>query len=377
MTVVVGVLFLLRVTWVSRVVVVGFALSSVPVLLLARAANLRLLHALRRSRFDPYRVLLMGQPDRAGPYLDALQRHPEWGMQVIGALAEPSEDTAARVEMLGPPNQLGALLVQQPVDEVYVVPGGLDPDALADVAQTCDEMGVRLSLDANFLGLRTAEPELSDFDGWSVLSFGPLQGAGPELVLKRTCDVVGSLLGLLFLWPLLLGVAICIKLEDRGSVFYVQQRAGRYGRLFSMVKFRSMRENADQEREALQSHNEMSGPAFKIADDPRITRVGKWIRRLSIDELPQLFNVVQGHMSLVGPRPPLPEEVAQYERWQLRRLSMRPGLTCIWQVSGRNEIDFERWMELDLQYIDNWSLWLDFRLIMRTVPAVLRGTGAR
>lgn len=171
--------------------------------------------------------------------------------------------------------------------------------------------------------------------------------------------------------------ALMIWLEDGGPVLFAQRRVGRFGHEFTMYKFRSMRQHAEAERAGLEAENEMDGPVFKIRHDPRITRVGRWLRRSSIDELPQLVNVLFGEMSLVGPRPPLPDEVARYQPWQRRRLSMKPGLTCIWQVSGRSRLDFETWMRLDLEYIDNWSLALDVKLLARTIPAVLSGDGAR
>ena len=171
--------------------------------------------------------------------------------------------------------------------------------------------------------------------------------------------------------------ALAIKIEDpKGGIFFGQQRSGLFGREFKMWKFRSMVSNAEEMRVALEEQNEMDGPVFKIKHDPRITRVGRFIRKTSIDELPQLWNVLVGQMSLVGPRPPIPAEVAEYERWQMRRLSMRPGITCIWQVSGRNNVDFETWMKLDLQYIDNWTLFLDIKLLLKTVPVVLLRQGA-
>jgi lipopolysaccharide/colanic/teichoic acid biosynthesis glycosyltransferase len=173
-------------------------------------------------------------------------------------------------------------------------------------------------------------------------------------------------------------IAFVIKIDSRGAVFFRQQRVGLNGRLFSLYKFRSMVEGAESKLDELRDKNEMKGPVFKLKDDPRITRVGKYLRRYSLDELPQLWNVVRGDMSLVGPRPPLPDEVKLYLRKFRRRLSMRPGITCTWQVSGRNDIvDFETWARLDLEYIDNWSLAKDLMLLLRTVPAVIRGSGAR
>lgn len=188
------------------------------------------------------------------------------------------------------------------------------------------------------------------------------------LFCKRSMDIVASLLGLILLSPIFLIIAIAIKLEDpKGSIFFSQMRSGKNNKLFPMYKFRSMVSNAEELLEELKDLNEMDGPAFKIKDDPRITKVGKFIRKTSIDELPQLFNVLKGDMSLVGPRPPIPHEVAEYNNYQMQRLLVKPGLTCIWQVSGRNSIGFDEWVEMDLDYIKNRNLFMDIKLIFKTI----------
>ena len=187
-------------------------------------------------------------------------------------------------------------------------------------------------------------------------------------VTKRLIDIVGSLCGIILLSPLFLIVAILIKLEDpKGKVFFAQERNGRYPKTFKMYKFRSMVHNAEELLKDLMDRNEQTGPVFKINDDPRITKVGKFIRKTSIDELPQLFNVLKGDMSLVGPRPPIPHEVDQYNSYQMQRLAVKPGLTCMWQVSGRNNIGFDEWVEMDIEYIKTRNLWLDIKLIFKTV----------
>ena len=209
-------------------------------------------------------------------------------------------------------------------------------------------------------------------------SVGGLLSARPwQLALKRAVDLVGSTLGLLVLLPLLMIAALAVKVSSPGPVFYVSERVGRDGRPFRMMKFRSMAHGAHDSRAThhhLNIHD--SGPVFKIRDDPRVTRVGRFLRRCSIDELPQLWNVLRGDMSLVGPRPPLPEEFLLYGARERRRLDVKPGITCIWQVSGRSDLDFETWVDMDLAYIDTWSLRLDARLLGRTVAAVLTGRGA-
>lgn len=192
------------------------------------------------------------------------------------------------------------------------------------------------------------------------------------LIIKRLIDIIGSLIALVLLSPIFIIVGICIKLEDpKGSIFFKQIRNGKYPNTFTMYKFRSMVYNAEELKSELESKNEMSGPAFKMKDDPRITKVGKFIRKTSLDELPQLINILKGDMSFVGPRPPIPKEVEEYTPYQMQRLSVKPGLTCYWQVSGRNNIGFEEWVELDLKYIKERNLFIDIKLILITIPVLL------
>jgi len=199
---------------------------------------------------------------------------------------------------------------------------------------------------------------------------------GADLFTKRAMDILLSGLGLLLLSPLFLILAIVIKLTSRGPVFYVSRRCGKDKRIFNFYKFRSMVKDAERILDKLQDKNEMDGPVFKIKNDPRITKIGGFIRRFSVDELPQLWNVFKGDMSLVGPRPPIPEEVEKYEDWQLRRLEIKPGITCLWQIRGRNEISFQQWIDLDIWYIDHWSLWLDLKILFQTIPVVIGRKGA-
>ena len=218
--------------------------------------------------------------------------------------------------------------------------------------------------------------EVGSLDGLPMMTYSTTPTNELLLLWKRGVDLMVSIVLLVLSLPALLMVALLIKLGSRGSVLFRQTRCGLNGRLFTLYKFRSMVENAEERKEDLAQLNEMGGPAFKLRQDPRVTPFGRFQRRFSLDELPQLWNVLKGDMSLVGPRPPVPKEVAEYQRWQRRRLSMRPGLTCLWQVSGRNEVDFDRWMELDLQYIDTWSPLLDLKILAKTIPVVLTGRGA-
>jgi exopolysaccharide biosynthesis polyprenyl glycosylphosphotransferase len=356
---VLSLIFLLRIQPASRTLILSFGVIALGPLAVGRWAQMRILGELRAADFDPHRVLIVGDGDVA-PFTDALQRHHNWGIEVVDTIGV--EDLAAR-------------LIAEPIDEVFVT-GGLATGPLSQVAAICDELGVPLSLEANFIGLRATHAVLDYYDGWTVLTVHSAPSASLELALKRAMDIGLAATALVIASPLLLAIAIAIR-RDGGPSLYIQERMGRYGRPFRMFKFRSMVADAEARLADLLPENELRGPTFKMRDDPRITPLGRWLRRTSIDELPQLWNVLRGDMSLVGPRPPLPAEVACYQRWQLRRLSMKPGITCSWQVDGRSDVDFERWMDLDLEYIDNWTLWLDIRLILKTVPAVIKGTGAR
>lgn len=198
---------------------------------------------------------------------------------------------------------------------------------------------------------------------------------GYQLV-KRAIDVIGALVLLLLLSPVFLIIVICIKIDSPGAIIFRQKRLGLGGRGFVFYKFRSMCVDAETSKDKILHLNEVSGPIFKIKNDPRVTRIGRFLRRYSLDELPQLFNVLKGDMSFVGPRPPLPDEVEKYEDWQLRRLSVIPGITCLWQISGRSNISFDEWVELDLKYIDSRNLWQDIKILLKTIPAVLTGDGA-
>jgi len=285
--------------------------------------------------------------------------------------------SGASPQVLGAAAQIDHVLRTTPVDEVYVAGNARShADEMQTAIRVCERLGIPFALPAYSFRLERARP----VDGEAVSdgylhyhSHAPRPGA---FALKRMFDVVASAAALWLLAPLFLVVTAGIKLTSRGPLFFRQERVGLRGKRFNMLKFRSMVVDAEARKAQLAARNEQAGPVFKMKNDPRVTRIGRVIRKYSIDELPQLINVLRGDMSLVGPRPPVPEEVEKYEAWQRRRLSVRPGLTCIWQVSGRNQISFEEWMYLDMQYIDHWTLAGDFNLIFRTVPVVITGRGA-
>ncbi len=287
------------------------------------------------------------------------------------------KDEPADAPILGTIENFEAVLRERVVDEVYFAWGSGQPRALVqDAIHTCERLGVPFALP--LCGFRltqaTAVHEKAFGDGY--MHYACVRVKPVQLALKRTVDIAAAGCALLVLSPFLALAAASVKLTSRGPVLFRQERVGLHGRHFHMLKFRSMVANAEALKATVAAQNEQAGPVFKMARDPRVTALGRFLRKYSIDELPQLVNVLRGDMSIVGPRPPLPSEVARYEGWQHRRLSVRPGLTCVWQVSGRNAISFEQWMLLDLGYIDHWNLVGDLSLILKTVPVVLSGRGA-
>jgi exopolysaccharide biosynthesis polyprenyl glycosylphosphotransferase len=264
------------------------------------------------------------------------------------------------------------------VGRVIFATAGMTLSRLKEAIAACEIEGVEACVLFDFIETSIARPAFDTFGAQPMLVFRSAPDASWATVLKRILDFTASALGLLVLSPLFVIVAIAIKLTSAGPVFFAQWRSGQHARPFKMYKFRSMYANAAQERQALEAHNELKGPVFKIANDSRITPLGRWLRHYSIDELPQLLNVFLGQMSLVGPRPIAVYEVEKFpDPAQRRRMSVKPGLTCLWQVNGRSQItDFESWVKLDLEYIDTFSLWLDIKILFQTIPAVLFGRGA-
>jgi exopolysaccharide biosynthesis polyprenyl glycosylphosphotransferase len=317
-----------------------------------------------------------------GPFAREVVRtvtaNPDWGLGFAGYVIDgPAPAPLAGEKILGTIEELPRLLQSHVLDEIIFALPRQRLDEIEGAVLLCEEQGVSARVCVELFTPRIGRMEVDDLDGIPALSFSTTPSDALALVGKRVFDVCVSLAALLALAPLLAVVALAIRVDSPGPIFFRQRRVGVNGREFPLYKFRSMHRDAEARLAALREKNEVSGPVFKIRDDPRVTRVGRFIRRASIDELPQFWNVLRGEMSVVGPRPPLPSEVREYERWQRRRLSVKPGITCTWQVSGRNEIEFERWMRLDLHYIDHWSLWHDLKLVAKTIPAVLSGRGAR
>jgi exopolysaccharide biosynthesis polyprenyl glycosylphosphotransferase len=350
-----------------------FLLVFWPTVVVARLLVFRNL-ARREEPLDEVLIVGTGPMGRAtGSDLRGKGRH-----RVVGYLSYPGEVPPAELGnlYLGGSETLDGMLKTIAISEVYIAGNAVkQAEAMQKAIKTCERYGIPFALPAYSFRLDRAQPSSDAVaDGYLHYHSGTIKPH--QLALKRLFDILVSGIAVWALLPLFGVVAALIRLTSPGPVFFRQVRVGLRGKPFRMLKFRSMVVDAEKLRERLAANNEQRGPVFKMAQDPRVTAVGRFIRKYSIDELPQLINVLRGDMSIVGPRPPLPAEVNQYEAWQRRRLAVRPGLTCIWQVSGRNRISFEEWMYLDMRYIDHWSLAEDLNLVLRTFPVVFSGRGA-
>ncbi|MBI4818114.1 MAG: exopolysaccharide biosynthesis polyprenyl glycosylphosphotransferase [Deltaproteobacteria bacterium] len=344
-----------------------------PVLLFTRARAFARAYERERSR---RRILILGTGPLARATAECLISRRD-APRIVGHLGVPGE-SSVRLDspVLGSVLDSGRMFLEHPVDEIFVAVSPDNQRAFLAATSLCEALGIPFLLPIPSQGIARSRvaPSPAVADGY--VRFTTCPSHAYQRTVKRAADLALCAVTLTLLAPLFVIVALLIKLESKGPVFFVQPRVGLHGRRFRMLKFRSMVEDAEARRASLAERNERDGPVFKVKDDPRITRLGRLLRRFSIDELPQLLNILAGQMSIVGPRPPIPSEVARYETWQLRRLSVRPGLTCHWQVGDRERIRFREWMLLDLSYIDRWTLWTDLSLLLKTIPVVVRGKGS-
>ncbi|HUO87384.1 MAG TPA: sugar transferase [Thermoanaerobaculia bacterium] len=372
---------------ISRSWILLFALVSCLFLLTEKLA-IRLTSRYVRSRGLNYRtVLIVGSGQTAVDVARSIVLHRFWGFRLLGLVATggeggtPGDEAVAApaphlLPVLGTIDDIPRLIEEHPVDDVIFAVRRQELDRMEEIFESLQELGIRTRFAMDLFPRSRARVQLEELDGIPLLTFSTTPTSHLQLMAKRLLDVGLATLLLALGLPLVVLIALAIKLTSGGTVLFRQTRCGLNGRVFTLYKFRTMVHDAEQRRFDLEHLNEMRGPAFKLRRDPRVTPLGRLLRKFSLDELPQLWNVLRGDMSLVGPRPPIPEEVAQYQRWQRRRLSMKPGLTCLWQISGRNHVDFDRWMQLDLEYIDSWSPMLDLKILVKTIPVVLTGRGA-
>jgi len=361
---------------ISRLVLGVFALLDFIVLYSFKYILSVAMKYLRRKGRNTRQILIIADAD-SYYFIDRLIETKDWGYRVWAIM---SDDEALinkyknEFNIISYEQNLSKIIDESTIDEVFYCKSSLDQHEIQRFIYSCAEVGVVFRMQSMLLNYVKMQSTLSFLNQMPFLTFRNTPDNYLALKFKVILDFVFSLFILVILSPLLLIISILIKL-DGGPVLFMQKRTGLHGREFYCYKFRTMVVNAEELQKTLMDKNEQDGPVFKIKNDPRITKIGKFLRKTSLDELPQFLNVLKGEMSIVGPRPPIPTEVKQYERWQQRRLSMRPGITCVWQVSGRNNIPFDQWMKMDMQYIDTWSLKLDFIILLKTIKVVLTGDG--
>jgi len=357
-----------------------FGAFSWAFLCLFRLGAAKLAGVIQREFGAPHYVMVVGTGESARRLGEALEQSSKYGIRLLGFLAVEPVQAPAQLRLASeypvhPLAELPSLLRRQVIDEVLFAVEARSLAGLEDIFVLCDEEGVRTRVVVDFFPHVNSEVYLDRLGSMALLTFAAAPHDEIRLLAKRVADVVVAAVALTLLFPFMILVALVIRLTSPGPAIFKQVRCGLNGRRFTFYKFRSMCRNAEELKPSLEHLNSKS-TAFKIPNDPRLTGVGRYLRKFSVDEWPQLWNVLKGDMSLVGPRPAVPGEVDNYKGWQRRRLRMRPGLTCLWAIEGRDSLDFETWMKMDMQYIDNWSLGLDWKILLLTIPHMLTGRGA-
>lgn len=368
-----GLIFFLKTGVVySRLVIFSFAVLIVVSAFISRLLRQGVMVLLTRRNIYSKNVLIIGAGRVGEEIRDNLFSGKTNGYRFVGFLDDYKKDSE---QVIGSIDQVERLLQQYEIHEIYItIPS--ERNVINNMITRIRKYDVRIKIIPEMFEMVTSGVVFDQAYEYPCIEIVKTPLRGLNLILKRASDLVLSIVGLILISPLLLIVAVSIKLDSKGPVMIKQRRIGKNGAPFNMYKFRSMVENAEQLQVELTTQNEADGPVFKIKNDPRVTRVGRFIRKYSIDELPQLLNVVLGHMSLVGPRPPLPKEVEQYTDYEWRRLDIRPGITGLWQINGRSDLPFEEWVKLDLYYIEHWSFGLEMKILFKTLPIVIKGTGA-
>ena len=363
----------------SRLMFIWAGVIIVTLLSLSRLVKRWAWQSSMRQGMGVDRVLIVGAGEVGRRLMRNIVAQPELGYRVIGFVDDdPGKNRTdiGRFKALGDIDNLPRVIQEEAIDEVIITLPWMHHRKILGIMQQCERERVRARIVPDLFQLALSRVDIEDLGGIPIIGVQEISITGWNLALKRAGDVVISLAGLILLSPLLLLVSVAIRLDSPGPILFKQVRVGRGWRRFVCYKFRSMRQGAEEERPQLADLDETVGPTFKIRHDPRCTRVGKFLRRASLDELPQLYNVLRGEMSLVGPRPALPSEVEQYQEWHRKRLEVSPGITGLWQVSGRSQLTFDEMCLLDIYYLENWSPLLDLKIALKTAPAVLSGRGA-
>lgn len=371
-----AVLYIARLTDFSRMVLGFFYVFSVGLVLAKRLVLRSILRHSRSLGYARRNLLVVGDGEFAERYIRYVKENVRYGYQLMGYVSSQAHPEYGEAR-LGGYDDFSALLSGQRVDQVVFALSGTDMDRLGGMIAACGRYGAKASVIPQYNDFIPATPTVEAAGNLKLLNVRSTPDKGPIWAfVKRAMDLTGAMVGLVLASPIMLVTAIAVKRCDGGPVIFAQERVGKNGVHFKMYKFRSMYMDAEGRLAGLQKYNQVDGPAFKMENDPRVTPVGSFIRKTSIDELPQLWNVLKGEMSIVGPRPPIPREVAQYTDWDWGRLAVKPGLTCYWQVSGRSDVGFEDWMRLDLKYVEEQGFLTDMKILFKTVGVVLRGDGA-
>jgi exopolysaccharide biosynthesis polyprenyl glycosylphosphotransferase len=348
-------------------------------LALSRTIHALVLGHLHSRGIGAVRVIIVGGGEIGRTVMRAIVGRPQMGYQIAGFVDDHPEVGTTDIgpfRALGEIENLPRLLDDEVIDEVIITLPWSSHRKIMGIVRDCESRLISARIVPDIFQMSLSQVDVDDLAGVPLISVREIGFGRTALLVKRAMDVIGATLMLVLGAPVLALIAAAIRLDSPGPVLFSQTRVGQGGARFRMLKFRSMRAGSERELENLRGLNESDGPTFKMRDDPRITRVGRVLRKHSLDELPQLWNVLRGEMSLVGPRPPIPDEVAQYQEWHKRRLDVRPGLTGLWQVSGRSLLSFDEQVLLDIHYVENWTIWLDLQIMLRTVPQVLLADGA-
>jgi exopolysaccharide biosynthesis polyprenyl glycosylphosphotransferase len=336
-------------------------------------------HMVQRKKGRNLTNIIVISDDDSDNFIQKILENRELGFHIKLIISDSQhieEKYASTIKVLKKSSDLQNIIKSQIIDEVFYCKNQFHLEEVQVLINNCKELGIVFRLHSQVLNLSAQPTQINHFNATPFITYTNTPSNQFALTWKYVFDVLVSFIVLVVWMPVLFAIGILIKLTSKGPIIFKQKRVGLHGREFYIYKFRTMVQDAEKLQEKIMSQNEMDGPAFKIKNDPRITKIGKFLRKTSLDEIPQFFNVLMGDMSLVGPRPPIMREVKQYEAWQLRRLSMRPGITCTWQIQpDRNSISFEEWMKLDLQYIDNWSFEQDLLLTLKTFGAIIKGSG--
>jgi exopolysaccharide biosynthesis polyprenyl glycosylphosphotransferase len=363
----------------SRVMLVEVGVLTVIGVGLLRAGERFISARLRARGVGVSQVIIVGAGEVGRTVMRVIVAQPELGYRVVGFMDDNPDKGSTDIgpfKALGPLSNLPQAIEEEKADEVVITLPWMYHRKIMRIVRECERRRVRASIVPDIFQMSLTRVDVEDLGGVPLIGVHDVTISRSALMMKRVFDILGAAVGLLLAAPFMALVALAIRLDSPGPIFFTQDRVGLGGRTFRIFKFRSMHIGADADREALEDLNEADGPLFKIRDDPRLTRVGRFLRRTSMDELPQLFNVLRGDMSLIGPRPPLPCEVEQYQEWHRRRLEAPPGITGLSQVSGRSHLTFDETVLLDVYYIENWSPWLDLKIMIRTIPKVIGGEGA-